>query len=142
MIVNSGAFKTELDNFFKKAEKARNRVYQEAIKEVIRRASRTQPSVTETGGTFEIGKVPVLTRELLQSLTIWVNGNIKGTGPESIARSMVGVRAEDKVEFGFTAGHAAKMEYGDGKIEGRLFVTSAVQDWDIILAEKAARYGN
>jgi hypothetical protein len=100
-------------------------VASQSILDVLEHAQRTQPSVQQTGGSFEIGKIPVLSSELVNSLS--VEGQI---GPNAYAGPIAAYRLGGMLNFRWTAPHAAPIEYGFTKgqtsVAGRLYVTTAV----------------
>lgn len=100
-------------------------VASQSILDVLEHAQRTQPSVEQTGGSFEIGKIPVKTAELVNSL------NVGGAeGADAYAAPIAGYRLGQMLSFRWTAPHAAPIEYGftvgARSVAGRLYVTTAV----------------
>lgn len=134
-------FAVEVQEFVTKLNQDLDFIYSQAITAMVEIATREQLSVRFTGGSYEIGKVPVLTRELAESLFIQVNGTITGTGPESVVSALQNVQFGDFVEFGWMAPHAQYMEYGTSKIEGRFFATNATNQWDLIVRDIASVMG-
>jgi hypothetical protein len=84
----------------------------EAIQDVLEAAQTPQPSVTRTG-TFETGKIPVDTSELINSLS--VEG---ATGPDAYVTAIAGLEIGDVLQFEWTAPHALPMETGFTAVNG------------------------
>lgn len=126
--------KGELEQVKKKARW----VAQQSILDVLEHAQRTQPSIT-LSGTFEVGKIPVLTSELVNSLSVDGGGIGSGAYVAPIASYQLG----DTISFRWTAPHAPHIEYGftsraGKKVPGRYYVTTAV-DRFIEFARKRAK---
>lgn len=114
-------------------------VAQQTILDVIEHAQRTQPSVRQTGGSFEIGKIPVLTSELVNSLA--VNGGPASS--DSYAAPIMHSKLGDTLSFRWIAPHAAPIEYGfttskGTKVPGRFFVTTACDRFMEFAAKRAS----
>lgn len=91
----------------------------EAIQDVMEGAQTSQPGVKQTGGTFEIGKIPVETSDLINSLTSRVGSGGGVSGPESYVTVIAGMEIGDRLEFEWTAEHALPMEVGFTSSTGR-----------------------
>lgn len=94
-----------------------------AIQDVVAAAQTPQPSVERTGGSFEIGKIPVKSSELINSLS--VDG--QGQGELSYVVAIAGFEIGDKMQFEWTSGHALPIEAGwtapnGTQVPGRHFV--------------------
>ena len=99
----------------------------EAIQDVVQAAQTPQPSVKVTGGSFEIGKIPVDTSDLIKSLESRINGGAVGAGEASYSVAIAGFEVGDALEFAWVSDHALPMEHGfahtNGKqVAGRQFV--------------------
>lgn len=84
----------------------------EAIQDVVEAAQTPQPSVKRTGGTFQEGKVPVDTSELINSLASGSNGLFGAPSSDSYAVALAGYELGDYMRFGWTAPHAMRIEAG------------------------------
>lgn len=84
----------------------------ESIQDVVEAAQTPQPSVKRTGGTFQEGKIPVDTSELINSLISGSNGSFGPEGADSYAVALAGYELGDYMRFGWTAPHAMRMEAG------------------------------
>lgn len=98
-----------------------------AIQDVMEAAQTPQPSVKITGGSFELGKIPVDTSELIQSLKSSTSGGALGMGSDSYAVALAQFEVGDVLRFEWTAPYAIHMERGfthvSGKqVPGRYFV--------------------
>lgn len=116
---------TQLRGEYDQIRKKVRFIAQQTILDVLEHAMRTQPSVTRTGGTFEIGKIPVLTSELVNSLS--VGGQV---GSEAYVGPIANYQLGQTLSFRWTAPHAAPIEYGfttrsGTKVPGRFYVTTA-----------------
>lgn len=113
----------------------------DAIQEVSRLATRRQPGVGDTGGSYQEGLVPVDTGELINSYQLSVDGGVVGTGETSHVALMAGFELGSVVQGAFTAPHARPMEYGvTGRFGGRFFVRNAVQQWSSIVRSSAEKF--
>jgi hypothetical protein len=135
------SFDVQVSQFRRRALEKIDNVYRASIRDVIDEATQTQPSVSETG-TFVVGKLPVLTGRLAESLFVAINGSMRLNQRTAYRRSVDKVKATDRVSFGWTAPYAATIEYGGGPIEGRFFATNAVRKWNSIVRRNAKRFGN
>ena len=132
-------FSATVKGWSEKAKRNAGLVVKASAQEVFERATRRQPSVKETGGAFEVGKVPVDTGELINSFQARLNDLTQG-GAANYEGVILGMELGDTVSGVFTAKHARPIEYGvTGKFAGRFYVREAVQDWQTIVATQAAR---
>lgn len=124
-------------------------VFRGAVQDTSELMTRRQASVKETGGAFEIGKVPVDEGELINSQETRLNGAKIGEG-EAAYEAFIEMDVGDIAEHVFTAPHARPMEYGfrygaddtddgtgDVDVPGRFFVSNAVQSWSEIVDANA-----
>jgi hypothetical protein len=93
-----------------------------AIQDVVMGAQTPQPSVTITGGSFEEGKIPVLTSALINSLVSGVDGAFGAPGADSYATVIAGYEIGDILKFGWTMEYAIHIELGTSEMAGRHFV--------------------
>lgn len=115
---------------------------------LMNEAQEPQPSVKLTGGTFEIGKVPLDTERLWSSLVTTVNGSPSAPGVKSYLWKINRMQIGDFVEFSWTTPYAKRIEFGFSgqdslgrryNQKGRLFATTAYQRFYTIYNEQAAR---
>lgn len=78
-----------------------------AIQDVLEGAQTTQPGVQQTGGSFQRGKIPVETADLVNSLT--VEGS---SGPDAYVTAIAGMQIGDVLTFEWTMPYAARVEFG------------------------------
>lgn len=133
-----------LKNWSAKAERNARLIVMEASEGVYNAMTERQPSVKETGGSFEVGKVPVDWGYLIGSVQIAVGGGTTGTGspgqaPDYIG-SISGFQIGEPITAAFTADYARHVEYGTARMPGRFFVRNAVAQWPAFVAAAAARY--
>ena len=133
-----------VQNWSKKALRNAELVARQAIQETATQMTTRQPGVKETGGTFEIGKVPVDESELINSQVSRINGGEASAGQVSYAAIVAGLDLGDTMEVVFTAEHARPMEYGfttrsGTQVPGRFFVREALQNWPETVAAVAAQ---
>jgi hypothetical protein len=127
-----------LGQWSEKVQRNLDLVVKGSIQDVGEIMTRRQPSIKETG-TFEVGKVPVDTGELINSQEGSLNGGVVAAGDIDYAALVAGMELGDTVQAVFTAPHARPMEYGvSGKFPGRFFVRNAVQNWQAIVHANAA----
>jgi hypothetical protein len=114
----------------------------DAIQDVLEGAQTPQQSVKLTGGSFEVGKIPVDTSELINSLE--VGGAV---GPDSYVLALAGMELGDYLHFTWTAPHALPMELGytktlkDGtqlNVPGRHFVGTNAAKFSEFFARRAS----
>lgn len=120
------SFEAQIRGWSEKALRNAGLVTASAAQEVFKDMSQRQPSVKETGGSFEIGKVPVDEGVLINSLFTSVNGSPTGSGPDSYVASLAGFDFGDSITFAFSAEYALPIEYGTQKFSGRFMVREAV----------------
>ena len=119
-------------------------IAKDAIQTTFHAMTEVQPSVKDTGGSYEIGKVPVDTGYLIGTAFLAINGADTATGnvasktPPDFAMGLAGMEIGDVAMAAFTAPYARRLEYGftgeDSKgrtynQEGRFFVRQAAQGW-------------
>jgi hypothetical protein len=114
-------------------------VLRESSQEVVSRAQTPQPSVKETGGYFEIGKIPVDTGFLRASFYSTLNGSGRVDGPTAYVGVIASAELGDAIFGGWWANYAATVNYG-GNYPGRLFATTAAASWQEIVTQKSERF--
>lgn len=104
----AGKFTADLSRLTEKAKANMDYIAKQAIQDVLEGAQQTQPGVKQTGGSFEVGKIPVETGDLVNSLS--VDGG--GTGADAYVVAIAGMRLGDVMEFEWTMPYAARLHYG------------------------------
>lgn len=119
-------------------------VMKEATQSVYDAMTERQAGVEQTGGSFVVGKVPVDTGLLINSVQININGGMVAKGankmPPDIVAGLVGMDLGDTIEAAFTAEYARHVEYGTSSMGGRFFVRQAVADWQGHVDRAAAKF--
>ena len=98
-------------------------VAQQGIQDVVIAAQTPQVGIGAGASGFEEGKIPVVSSELVKSLS--VDGGAQG--PESYVQAIAGLEIGDVLTFAWNAPHALPMEAGytakNGRaVPGRFFV--------------------
>lgn len=136
-------FSAQIRNWSEKAKRNASLVVAEAAQEVFRDMSERQPSVKETGGTYRIGRVPVDTGLLINSMTATLNGSATGQGPDAYVAALAGFEGGDSIVFAFTQEYAPAIEYGTQHFSGRFMVREALNGgggWQARIDRAAARF--
>ena len=123
----------------RKYKRRMDAVFKESAQEVISLAQTPQPSVTVTGGSFVVGKIPVDTGFLRNSLISGINGSYAFDGPESYVLAIAGADLENTIQAGWTAEYALDVEHGNARMDGRFFLRANAQRWQQIVNENSAR---
>lgn len=134
------SFEKQVKQFRDKTVDKIDNIYRASIRDVIDASTQEQPSVKQTGGSFEVGKIPVDSSQLAESLFLKINGNIRMHVRNTFRREVDKVKATDKVSYGWTAPHGPKIEYGDGKVAGRFFATNGARKWRTFVNNAAAKF--
>lgn len=109
-----------------------------AIQDVLEAAQTPQTGITKGATSFEVGKIPVATAELINSLTV------EGvTGPAAYVTAIAGMELGDVLNFTWTAPHAMPMEVGftaqNGReVPGRFFVSANAEKFSERVETRAA----
>lgn len=136
------SFAASVRGWSEKAKRSAEYVVRGSVQDVAELMTRRQASVKDTGGTYQEGFVPVDTGELINSQQVSLNGGVIATGAVSYAAVVSGMELGDTIEAVFTAEHGRWLEYGvSGRFGGRFFVRNAVQQWDAIVQQNAAQFG-
>lgn len=93
-----------------------------SIQDVVEAAQTPQPSVKRTSGAFEVGKIPVDTAELINSLASGADGAFGPPSSDSYVAAIAGYDLGDYMRFAWTAPYAIHVEVGTSKMAGRHFV--------------------
>lgn len=136
----SKTFTASVKGWSEKAKRNARLVILEASEGVYNTMTTRQAGVKETGGAFEIGKVPVDTGTLVNSAQISVNGTVTGTGAPQFMGAIAGFEVGQPIEAAFTAEYARHVEYGTASMGGRFFVRQAIARWPAFVAAAARRY--
>lgn len=137
------SFTAQVRNWTEKAKRNVGLVIGDAAQGVFADMSERQLSVKETGGTFEIGKVPVDTGFLINSLFTDLNGSTVAQGPGSYTAALAGMEIGDVVTYAFSAEYAIDIEYGNVNMEGRFPVREALNSnggWQGRVDQSAAKF--
>lgn len=116
------SFTADVKKFAELTKKNMRYVATAAIQDVVEAAQTPQQSVEQTGGSFEIGKIPVRDADLINSLASGINGAFGPESADSYVVTIAGYEIGDSMKFAWTAGHALPIEAGTSKIAGRHFV--------------------
>lgn len=137
------SFAAQVGAFNEKAMRNIGLVVADAAQGVFEDMSQRQPSIKETG-TFEVGKVPVDTGVLINSLFTTLNGFKVGDGPTSYVAGLAGFDAGDTMQFAFSSEYAPHIEYGTVNFSGRFMVREALNGeggWQGRIDASARRIG-
>lgn len=133
-------FSAQVSEHVRRYKQRMDAVFKESAQEVVSRAQTSQPSVTVTGGTFVVGKIPVGEAGFLRdSLISGINGSYSFEGPESYVLAIAGADIGDTIQAGWTAEYAPYVEYGTKYMDGRFFLRANAQQWQQIVNENSAR---
>lgn len=117
-------------------------IVQQSAQEVFSLAQTPQPSVKETGGTFEIGKIPVDWGDLRRSFVSGLNGSTVGRGTDSYILAIAQSTLGDTILGGWTAEYARAIESGDEGRGGRFYMRTNAAKWQSIVRAVALRAKN
>lgn len=131
-------FTAQMQTFADRAKEKLELVVKQSAQDVFELATTTQPGVEATGGSFEVGKVPVDTGLLINSFQIGLNGG-QGGNAGGVDLVVAGMNLGDSVTGVFTAEYARAVEYGTSKMVGRFYVLSAANQWQAIVSRNAAK---
>lgn len=117
------SFTAQLDDIIDLTVEGIEYTMRQSISDVLEGAQTTQIGFGQGATTFEPGKIPVDTAELVNSLT--VDG---AKGPDSYAVAIAGMQLGDEKRFAWTAPHAIHIEQGwttstGRNVPGRHFVS-------------------
>lgn len=116
------SFSADIRKFGDLTAKNMRYVAASAIQDVVEAAMTPQPGVERTGGSFEVGKIPVKDGDLINSLTSSVDGAFAEEGAGSYVVAIANYEIGATLRFSWTAEHALAIEAGTSKIAGRHFV--------------------
>lgn len=106
------SFAADVAKFAKLTKQNLRYVAVNAIQDVVEAAQTPQPSVKRTGGSFEVGKIPVDTSELINSLVSGIGAAGGAAGPDSYVVALAGFELGDYMRFNWTAPYALRIEAG------------------------------
>lgn len=137
-------FAAQIRDYAAKTKAEMRQILQDSLFDVLEKAQTSQPSVKLTGGSFEIGKIPVDSSNLIRSLASELNGSELARGEASFTVVIEKMEAGDTALFSWTAPYAKAIEYGwetsTGKhVGGRHFVGHNAAQWPRICAANTER---
>jgi hypothetical protein len=138
------SFKAQMEDIANLTERQLKAVAIDSVQDVLEGAQTSQPSVKQTGGSFEIGKIPVDVRDLIQSLQIGFNGGYQDTGG-AVSLAVGQFSLGDTINARWTSAHALPMELGfttrnGGQVAGRHFLGHNAAKWPEFVKANAAKY--
>ncbi len=133
------SFEAQLRDFEGRTAKKIAAVVKQSAQDLFEACQTPQPSVKETGGSFEVGKIPVDLGDLRGSFVSGLNGQKVAEGEEAYIATIAGYKLGDSIQGGWTADHARPIEYGSGKIKPRRFVGANVPKWPQFVAANVER---
>lgn len=139
-----GTFAAGVRGWAKKTKADTRRILQDSLFDTLEMMQTSQPSVELTGGSFEVGKIPVKSSELIRSLASELNGAQLGQGEMSYQLVIAQIKGGDRAVFSWTAAHARPIEYGwttsTGKeVGGRHYVGHNAAKWPTTVADNTRR---
>lgn len=139
------SFRAQIQDFKDLTERKMLAVAVDSISDVMEGAQTPQVSVKRTGGSFELGKIPVDEGDLIQSLESGVNGSIGSAGEASYTVALAGMSIGDRFRAVWRAAHALPMETGftaanGTQVAGRQFVGKNAARWQEFVRKNAAKY--
>ncbi len=126
------------------------RVTKRSMKRMMDEAQEPQMSAKYTGGSFEVGKIPIDREYLWSSLVTIVNGVPSAPAVKSYVWRIQRAQPGDVFVFAWLEPYAERIEYGfvgtdsmgrNYNQRGRLFATTAVGRFDGIFADEAMKAG-
>ncbi|MCZ0963885.1 hypothetical protein [Paracoccus benzoatiresistens] len=144
----ASTFTASLAAFRDKTKAQMQAVLSASVQDVMEMAQEPQPSVTETGGSFVEGKIPVDTGHLRNSLVSELNGSPGPEGSESYVLVAAEMQPGDVARFGWTAEYALRLHSGfvgtdslgrTYNVSGRFWLDRTVVQWPQIVERNAAR---
>ncbi|MCG7574852.1 hypothetical protein MHM39_14870 [Phaeobacter sp. CNT1-3] len=119
----------------------------EAVQDVVEAAQTTQLGITRGATSFEEGKIPVASADLVNSLVSSINGGAQSKGAASYATVIAAFDIGDVMTFEWPKEYAMRIEYGfqgtDSKgrtynVPGRHFVGANVARFSDFVEQRAA----
>lgn len=107
-----GKFAAKVKGFAKLTKRNMRYVAVNSIQDVMEAAQTPQPSVKQTGGSFEEGKIPVDDADLINSLVSSADGGVGVEGAASYTVVISGMEIGDSLKFEWTQEYAMRIEAG------------------------------
>jgi len=108
-------------------------VVKQSAQDVFSGAQTAQASVKETGGKFEIGKIPVDFGDLRRSFKSGLNGATVAEGADSYVMAIAQSKLGDVILGGWTAEYAKAIEFGTESIAPRAYMRTNAAKWQSIV---------
>ena len=135
------SFSAQVDGHIARYRERMEAVFKQSAQDVFEQAQTPQPGVRETGGSFEVGKIPVGETGFLRgSFVSGLNGSTALNGADSYVMTIANAELGDTIFGGWTAEYARHVEYGNSRMAGRFFMREAAQRWPQIVRANAARF--
>lgn len=124
------------------------RVIVDSLYDVLEGAQKSAKGIT-AGGRLKEGRIPVVSGDLINSLAVQVNGQLRGTGQNSYSVGIDGLNVGDYLRFGWTVEYAMRVENGftgtdaTGRTfnqSGWHFVSMNAAKWPAIVERYANKY--
>lgn len=140
-------FGLQLGVFRKKGIRNMRQVAALAIRDVAEAMQTPQTSAKFTGGAFVVGKIPVLSSVLRESLVSSKNGGGGAMGSTSYLAVTSNLQMGDVITFMYNTEYGLRIEFGFRGTDslgrtynqrGRLFVTTAAKRFREFVAQRAA----
>lgn len=137
-----GSFADQLKRFEDKSKGKMETMFHEVASEIVSDVSQPQPGIQVTGGDFQVGKIPVVTGYLRESLVTQVEGGSSAQGPSNADAVIRSAEMGDTIRVRWTAGFARHLEEGHGRIRARGFMRANLAKFNAIVNRVARRlYG-
>jgi len=104
-------FSADVKRFVELTEKQMRRVVVDSLFDVVEGAQTSAKGVT-AGGTIQAGKIPVVSGDLINSLTVEINGTLGPKGKNSYEVALANYEIGDYMRFGWTMEYAMRVENG------------------------------
>lgn len=127
-------FSAQVRNWTRMAKARQTAIFKTSAQEVFSRAQTPQASVKQTGGSFEVGKIPVDDGDLRGSFISGLNGGSVLKGPDSYVATIAQASVGDTIVGGWTAEHALPIEFGTDKIAPRAYMRTNAAKWQEIVS--------
>ena len=132
------SFTAQLRSIEKRNKAKMTAIARQSAQTVANAAQTPQKSVKETGGSFELGKLPVDTGNLRRSVVHTINGGGAAQGPDATSSVISRIKLGDLYSVRWTAEYAKAIDKGTAKIRARLFMTYHTERWPAIVGKVAA----
>jgi hypothetical protein len=135
------AFTAQIKNFEKLSLRKLTAIVKQSAQDVFSAAQTAQPSVKETGGSFEVGKIPVDWGDLRGSFVSGLNGGTIAQGNEAYVLAIAQAKLGDSIQGGWTMNYAMTIEFGNesGTIKPRAFMRTNAAKWNSFVQANAAK---